>query len=95
MERRKFITKGIAAGAILPAAYSLMGQEAIASENGINGKNISRFPPENDPVVIERPVPGQPHKGKVLAVIQPHCDDIALFAAGTVAKLVMKVIPLT
>ena len=40
------------------------------------------------PVVIERPIPGLPHKGKVLAVIQPHCDDIALFAAGTVAKLI-------
>jgi len=31
---------------------------------------------------------GQPHKGKVLAVIQPHCDDIPIFAAGTVAKLI-------
>ena len=39
-------------------------------------------------VFIERPATGQPHKGKVLAVIQPHCDDISLFAAGTVAKLV-------
>lgn len=45
--------------------------------------------PENkQEVFIERPVAGQPHKGKVLAVIQPHCDDIPLFAAGTVAKLV-------
>jgi LmbE family N-acetylglucosaminyl deacetylase len=39
-------------------------------------------------VVIERSQPGQPHKGKVLAVIQPHCDDVPLFAAGTVAKLI-------
>ena len=39
-------------------------------------------------VIIERPHPGQPHKGKVLAVIQPHCDDVSLFAAGTVAKLI-------
>jgi LmbE family N-acetylglucosaminyl deacetylase len=39
-------------------------------------------------VVIERPQPGQPHKGKVLAVIQPHCDDVPLFAGGTVAKLI-------
>lgn len=31
---------------------------------------------------------GQPHKGKVLAVIQPHSDDVPLFAAGTVAKLI-------
>ncbi|HET9487567.1 MAG TPA: PIG-L family deacetylase [Chryseosolibacter sp.] len=41
-----------------------------------------------DDVVIERYQPGQPHKGKVLAAIQPHCDDIPLFAAGTVAKLI-------
>ncbi|HTS24914.1 MAG TPA: PIG-L family deacetylase [Bryobacteraceae bacterium] len=38
-------------------------------------------------LVIERAVPGKPHAGKVLAAIQPHCDDIPLFAAGTVAKL--------
>ena len=31
---------------------------------------------------------GQPHSGKVLAVIQPHCDDIPIYAAGTVAKLI-------
>ena len=43
---------------------------------------------DKQPVVIERAVAGQPHKGKVLAVIQPHCDDISLFAAGTVAKLI-------
>ena len=28
-----------------------------------------------------------PHRGKVLAAIQPHSDDIALYCAGTVAKL--------
>jgi LmbE family N-acetylglucosaminyl deacetylase len=38
-------------------------------------------------VVIERAVPGRPHAGEVLAAIQPHADDIPLFASGTVAKL--------
>src|SRR5579872_6704389 len=38
-------------------------------------------------LVIEGSVPGKPHAGKVLAAIQPHSDDIPLFAAGTVAKL--------
>ena len=33
-------------------------------------------------VVIEREQAGQPHKGKVLAAIQPHCDDLSLFAGG-------------
>ena len=38
-------------------------------------------------VVIERAASGKPHAGKVLAAIQPHSDDLPLFAAGTVAKL--------
>jgi LmbE family N-acetylglucosaminyl deacetylase len=86
MERRKFIAKGIVAGAIVPATFSILGQDATASEN--SSKTSSFAPPENDPVIIERPLEGKPHKGKVLAVIQPHCDDISLFAGGTVAKLI-------
>jgi len=39
-------------------------------------------------VVLERPLAGQPHKGKVLLALQAHSDDIALEAAGTVAKLI-------
>ena len=39
-------------------------------------------------ITIEKHRTGQPHKGKVLAAIQPHCDDIPLFAGGTVAKLI-------
>jgi len=38
-------------------------------------------------VTVERFRSGKPHAGKVLAAIQPHADDIPLFAAGTVAKL--------
>jgi LmbE family N-acetylglucosaminyl deacetylase len=40
--------------------------------------------------VLERPQPGQPHRGKVLAAIQPHSDDVALLCAGTVAKLIQE-----
>ena len=36
---------------------------------------------------IERGATGQPHKGRVLALITPHLDDGPFFAAGTVAKL--------
>lgn len=43
--------------------------------------------PPSSEVVIERAAEGKPHAGKVLAAIQPHSDDIPLFAAGTVAKL--------
>src|SRR3954463_16570834 len=38
-------------------------------------------------VVVERSVSGQPHRGKVLALITPHLDDGPIFAGGTVAKL--------
>lgn len=38
-------------------------------------------------VVIEIPVPGKPHKGKVLLAIQAHSDDVPLDYGGTVAKL--------
>ncbi|MBI3697216.1 MAG: PIG-L family deacetylase, partial [Acidobacteria bacterium] len=41
-----------------------------------------------DNLVIERNRPGKPHQGKVLAAIQAHSDDITLFSAGTVAKLI-------
>lgn len=39
-------------------------------------------------VFVERPAQGQPHKGKVLLALQAHSDDIPIFAAGTVAKLI-------
>ena len=39
-------------------------------------------------VLVEKYQSGQPHKGKVLVAIQPHSDDIPLFAGGTVAKLI-------
>lgn len=47
------------------------------------GGDVASAAPE-----LERSQPGTPHKGKVLAAIQPHSDDIALFSAGTVAKLI-------
>jgi LmbE family N-acetylglucosaminyl deacetylase len=41
-----------------------------------------------DDVTIERFQPGRPHAGKVLAAIQAHADDIPIFCAGTIAKLI-------
>ena len=34
-------------------------------------------------LVIERPRSGKPHTGKALAAIQPHSDDIPIFAVST------------
>jgi LmbE family N-acetylglucosaminyl deacetylase len=45
-------------------------------------------PPSAARPVLERFLPGQPHKGKVLLALQAHSDDIPLFAAGTIAKLI-------
>lgn len=39
-------------------------------------------------VVVEKEESGRPHAGKVLAAVAPHSDDISLFAAGTVLKLI-------
>ncbi len=39
-------------------------------------------------VIVERPAAGQPHRGKVLAAVQAHADDVSFFCAGTIAKLI-------
>jgi LmbE family N-acetylglucosaminyl deacetylase len=41
-----------------------------------------------DDLAIERNQPDKPHRGKVLAAIQAHSDDIPIFSGGTVAKLI-------
>jgi LmbE family N-acetylglucosaminyl deacetylase len=38
-------------------------------------------------VEIEGALPGKPHAGKVFAAVQPHADDLPLFAGGLVLKL--------
>ena len=74
MYRRNFLGQGLAGGVFLhPAALPQIQLRNIA---------------QTAEVVVERDQPGQPHKGKVLAAIQPHCDDIPLRAAGTVLKLI-------
>jgi LmbE family N-acetylglucosaminyl deacetylase len=47
----------------------------------------AQTPPSAGSVFIERAATGEPHKGKVLALITPHLDDGPFFACGTVAKL--------
>jgi LmbE family N-acetylglucosaminyl deacetylase len=82
MKRREFFGSALAGGAIgLPFASG-------AQKNSTEGGSKEQFFRTEDEVVIERPASGKPHAGKVLAAIQPHVDDIANFAAGTVAKLI-------
>ena len=89
MERRKFISKGLAAGAIIPATYAtLLASEVKAEESIAKTEAEANKIAEDDGIIIERSVSGRPHEGKVLAVIQPHVDDCTLFAGGTIAKLI-------
>ena len=74
MKRRQFIGNTFAGG-LLPAASQAQAPAGPA-EISAHGD-----------LVIERALPGKPHAGKVLAAIQPHADDIPIFAAGAVGKL--------
>lgn len=76
MKRRSFISKTLVAG--------LLSGETAAGQ--VPATKMNKANPGHE-VVIERAVPGRPHAGEVLAAIQPHADDIPLFASGTVAKL--------
>jgi LmbE family N-acetylglucosaminyl deacetylase len=81
MKRRGFITTAIAGAA--PAAQA----SAQSTQQAPSTRPIEAFD-EHGGLVIERSQPGKPHAGKVLAAIQPHSDDIPIFAAGTVLKLI-------
>jgi LmbE family N-acetylglucosaminyl deacetylase len=79
MERRHFI--GSASG--LLAAGQAKAQAQTELQAGGTGSTAYTVD-----VAIERRQSGKPHQGKVLAAIQPHCDDIPIFAGGTVLKLI-------
>ena len=72
MKRSEFLT-WVAGGA---AAVSTAG----AAQN--------QGPLAESTVTVDRPQSGKPHAGKVLAAIQPHADDLPLFAGGLVLKLI-------
>jgi len=65
----------VAGAALLGGAAA---RSAAAADSPVSGNDVQ----------IERPQPGKPHAGKVLAAIQPHADDLALFAGGLVLKLI-------
>jgi LmbE family N-acetylglucosaminyl deacetylase len=82
IKRRDFIGSALAGSAIgLPFAS---GAEKDSKGAGTK-EELYR---SEDEVLIEKAVAGKPHAGKVLAAIQPHVDDVAIFAGGTVAKLI-------
>ena len=83
MKRRDFARDLLVGGVFLTSATSAASQDPGAGSPPQSSRSTT---PEN--IFIERPASGKPHAGKVLAAIQPHTDDVAIFAGGTVAKLV-------
>ena len=85
MKRREFFERTLLGGAVVRAGSST--QEARTAVAQVADSRPAEMFREGERI-IERPMVGRPHAGKVLAAIQPHSDDIALFAGGTVAKLI-------
>ena len=91
MKRKEFVQKGLASGAFF-GSYAL-----ISASDDADQKKDQKIVPDNrvprgydvdySEVGIERSVPGKPHKGKTFMAIQPHSDDIPIYAGGLVAKL--------
>lgn len=81
MRRRNFLEASLFASPAALAAQAV--PQPRETEGGGTGGTSYQVKP-----VIEPFRSGQPHKGKVLAAIQPHCDDIPIFAGGTVLKLI-------
>ena len=82
MRRRKFLEASVlAAPAQLAAQAPAPARESVGGGTGSTSYQVQQ-------PVIERRQSGKPHQGKVFAAIQPHCDDIPIFAGGTVLKMI-------
>jgi LmbE family N-acetylglucosaminyl deacetylase len=90
MKRRDVIRGtllGAAATGLDISAYAQAPAPGGASSLPAQGVQEAKWTRKGE-IVAERAVAGKPYTGKVLAAIQPHADDIPLFAGGTVAKLI-------
>ncbi len=65
-------------------------ESTVSGATALVAQRNPGLPPAEPPadVFIERPQPGKPHAGKVLATIAPHSDDHSILAGGTIAKLI-------
>src|SRR5215470_13990995 len=79
MQRRQFL------GSAVAMAQSAQTPLPPADEKVSSGAGEVSYKVD---VKLEKARPGKPHKGKMLAAIQPHCDDIPIFAGGAVLKLI-------
>lgn len=80
MKRRRFLEGSLAGGVLFSGAAPAAAQEETQS----GGTGSVSYDMK---VVIDRQQSGRPHNGKMLAAIQPHCDDVPIFAGGTILKL--------
>jgi LmbE family N-acetylglucosaminyl deacetylase len=90
MKRKEFFRKGMASGVLLGSS-ALMKESYDIQKKDQKVIQDNKVPAGYDvnyaEVKIERSVPGKPHKGKTFMAIQPHSDDIPIYAGGLVAKL--------
>lgn len=84
MDRRDFLGRSLSGGLLAGTSAQAQQTERRYAETGGGGSTDWR-PRE---IQIERKQPGKPHKGKMLAAIQPHADDVSIYAGGTVLKLI-------
>ena len=89
MRRREFLGRTLFGGAIVHSSASAAEPSSAAppAAPAQAPSNAPAHTAREGELVIERARDGRPHQGKVLAAIQPHSDDLPLFAAGTIAKL--------
>ena len=88
MDRRAFLrVTTMAAGLTRVSRVSAQAAAPGAAQGRSSGPPLQQFDEHAPPLVIERPRDGKPRAGQVVVAIQPHSDDIPLFAAGTVLKL--------
>jgi LmbE family N-acetylglucosaminyl deacetylase len=86
MKRREFVGEFLAGGAMLSTRGLTNPIEKGPKQTG--PPQQAQRSAAGEGVFVERAASGKPHAGKVLAAIQPHTDDVPIFAGGTVAKLI-------
>ena len=87
-DRRAFLQTALAMG--LPGVLhgsTQTGAPPAPQPATPRGRPLEAFD-AHTPLVVEGPQPGKPRSGQVVVAIQPHSDDIPIFAAGTVFKLI-------
>lgn len=87
MNRRRFLHSTLAVGAAAATTATRVAARQAPRSPQPPGPPLQQFD-AHAPLVIERPRQGKPRAGQVVVAVQPHSDDIPLFAAGTVLKLV-------